>query len=186
MYADVIWDLTICFWDQKYQQNSKGNSTLECKNAKFSKLARSVLARIFIYFFLLQCEPFVILLFIAPYYILMKGNCINCICMQMYFKTWKYRPVYFWGARSLRSLAYMLHYFFLSFCRYIWGACPPPPYPKAGYATARNRTYRDFHVAIEPPCLSRIETFCGCSLPNCASGMFDCKTMNVCRKEWMG
>ena len=28
---------------------------------------------------------------------------------------------------------------FFLFCRYIWGACPPPPqYPKAGYATGQH------------------------------------------------
>ena len=38
--------------------------------------------------------------------------------------------------RSLASLAraYKL-LFFLFFCRYIWGSCPPPQYQKAGYAS---------------------------------------------------
>ena len=35
---------------QKYQQNIEGNSTLECENAKNSKLVRSTLARIFMDF----------------------------------------------------------------------------------------------------------------------------------------
>ena len=65
--------------------------------------------------------------FILPY------HCIDCVCMQMYFKTWKY--IYFWGARSIRSLlyAYKLHNYtgprFSKGCDSVGtfrGSCPPP------------------------------------------------------------
>ena len=59
---------------QKCQQNSEGNSTLECENAE-KKI--SALARIFIDFssMLVFCH---ILSFIVLYHILIKGNCVDC------------------------------------------------------------------------------------------------------------
>ena len=65
----------------------------------------------------------------------MKGNCIDCICMQMYFETWKYMFL----RRSLASLAraYKLHvHDFFSSVGTFGGLAPQ--YQKAGYATGTH------------------------------------------------
>ena len=43
--------------------------------------------------------------------------------------------IYMFLRRSL-ARAYKLHVHDFFSCRYIWGLTPPPPYQKAGYATA--------------------------------------------------
>ena len=55
-----------------------------------------------------------------------KGNCIDCICIQMYCETWK--CICFWGAHSLRSLAH-IHVHFFSVGTF-GGLAPPPPHTK--------------------------------------------------------
>ena len=60
---------------------------------------------------------------IRPFGRIKMGDRINCICMQIYFKTWKYVPISEVFIYSF-MWAYMYTWFF--FCRYIWGVCPPP------------------------------------------------------------
>ena len=62
--------------------------------------------------------------------------------MQMYIKTWKYRPICFWGARSLRSLAHIsyMYMIFISVGTFGGGGLAPQ-YQKAGYATDLQSDY---------------------------------------------
>ena len=57
------------------------------KMRKFSKLARSTRSHIHRLFSMLVFCRYTVIYSAIPQVI--KGNCIDCICIQMYFETWK-------------------------------------------------------------------------------------------------
>ena len=72
------------------------------KMRKFSKLARILID----YF----SSMLVFWRYTVVYTTSNKRNCIDCICMQEYFETWKY--ICFWGARFV-ARAYKLHVYMI-------------------------------------------------------------------------